>query len=614
MANVLSLDKLTRRFGERILFADVSVGIAQGEKVGLVGVNGCGKSTLLRTIVGAESPDSGQVALNRNTKVAILAQSQDFGSQQTIRDIFYDKSHPTLSLIANYEDALNGHGDIATATEAMQAADAWGLEARIKEVLGKLGIHDLSRKVSELSGGQAKRVALAKILLEDSDFLILDEPTNHLDLQMIEWLEEELSGSKLSLLMVSHDRYFIDSVVDTMWEIDNGVLYRYAGNYAYFLEKRQERLSSALSAADKAANLFVRELEWLRRQPKARGTKAKYRIDAAEELRKTAQNRPKEQNLELSAPMQRLGKKILELHEISKSFDNKSLISDFSYVFARGEKVGIVGPNGAGKTTLLRILLGEIQPDKGWIETGDNTVFGYYRQDLVSYDESLRVIDAVTAVAESIVIKEGSSITPSQLLTRFLFPPSRQYDYIYKLSGGEKRRLQLLLVLIKQPNFLILDEPTNDLDIFTLQVLEDFLADFDGCLVIVSHDRFFMDKLIRHIFAFENGQIKDYPGNYTQYRQALEAQQRVVPVIKAPDTKPETPTEKPKTKLSFKEQKEYETLEKEISALEQRKVELLAQMQNATYQQIQELNIKIQALEQEIEAKTGRWLFLAEFI
>jgi ATP-binding cassette subfamily F protein uup len=613
MANILSLDKLERRIGGRVLFSGISVGIAEGEKVGLVGLNGCGKTTLLRTIAGIESADSGESALSKSAIMGFLTQTHDFRGFNTVRDVFFDKKDPLLAVIAHYEDALNGQGDLEAATDAMQAADAWSLEYRIKEVLGKLNIHDLSQPTSQLSGGQAKRVALAKVLLTDCNFLILDEPTNHLDLEMVEWLEEELSQKGRSVLMVSHDRYFLDNVVDTIWEIEDGQLYRYAGNYAYFLEKRTERIETAKTIVDKARNLFSRELEWLRRQPKARGTKAKYRVEAAEELRKTAESRPKDQQVELSAPMQRMGKKILELHGISKSYSSKILFQNFDHVFRRGERVGIVGPNGAGKTTLLKVLLGETQPDTGYIETGENTVFGYYRQDLINYDESMRVMDAVSAIADAIATKDGSIITPSQLLTRFLFPPSRQYDYIYKLSGGEKRRLQLLLVLIKQPNFLILDEPTNDLDIFTLQVLEDFLSEFGGCVVVVSHDRFFMDKLVEHIFAFENGYIKDYPGNYSQYRAALAASELEKPKEAPKKIQPKT-QEKPKSKLSFKEQKEYQSLEAEIAELEEKKSTLTSQMQALPYEQIAELSRQIQTIEQQIESKTNRWLELAEMI
>ncbi len=615
MANVLSIDKLECRIGGRVLFSGVSVGIAEGEKVGLVGLNGCGKTTLLRIIAGLETPDAGEVAVAKSARLAFLEQTHDFRGAATVKDVFFDKSDPLLAVIARYEDALNGKADLVAATEAMQAADAWTLEYRIKEVLGKLNIHDMSQPIAQLSGGQAKRVALAKVLLSESDFLILDEPTNHLDLAMVEWLEEELSQKGRSVLMVSHDRYFLDNVVDTIWEIEDGILYRYAGNYSYFLEKRAERIETAKTIADKAQNLFTRELEWLRRQPKARNTKAKYRIEAAEELRKAAESRPKEQQVELSAPMQRMGKKILEVHDISKSYNGKILFENFSYVFRRGEKVGVVGPNGAGKTTLLRILLGEIQPDSGSIDIGENTIFGYYRQDLVSYNENMRVIDAVSETTDAIQTKEGSTITPTQLLTRFLFPPSRQYDYIYKLSGGEKRRLQLLLTLIRQPNFLILDEPTNDLDIFTLQVLEDFLAEFGGCIVVVSHDRFFMDKLVEHIFAFENGKIKDYPGNYTQYRIASEGRQPQK-TIEAPKkiASSFSAAPKPKNKISFKEQKEYESLEREIPLLEQKKNDLIQAMNGADYLQIAELSAQIQNLEREIETKTNRWLELAELI
>ncbi len=506
----------------------------------------------------------------------------------------------------------------------MDATKAWEYETDVKQILGKLDIHDLDKKISQLSGGQRKRVALARVLIEQPDLLILDEPTNHLDLGAIEWLEHYLSAQSVTLILITHDRYFLDAVTNAIVEIDRGQLYRYQGNYAYFLEKKGEREAQLTAETEKARNLLRKELEWMRRMPKARGTKAKYRIDAFYELKDKAAGTKANAQLELSVKTTRLGNKIVELEQVYKSFGSQKLVENFTYVFKKHDRIGIVGKNGVGKTTFLNLLTGQLQPDKGTVDKGETTQFGYYTQQELVYKDNQRVIELVQEIAEVVTLANGQSLTASQFLNLFLFPPAKQWDMVAKLSGGEKRRLQLLRVLIKNPNFLILDEPTNDLDLQTMNVLEDFLENFGGCLILVSHDRYFMDRLVEHMFVFEGeGSIRDFPGNYTDYREWLEEKEAQDKIVSSKTAKPSveipaqtTTLEAPKRKLSFKEQKEYETLEKEIEALEQKKATLVEKLTTGSpnHADVAGWSKEIQTIEKELAVKSDRWLELAEFV
>lgn len=526
--NYLSVETLSKSFGERKLFQNISFGLDQGQKVALVGINGAGKSTLMKIIMGLEVADTGQVAVNQQVKVAYVHQNPVFSGDLSIYQTIFDgSSNATLKVIEDYQKAMldseNGKDNsdlLQSIFEKMDQLEAWDFEYQVKEVLGKLGLHDTGISVGNLSGGQRKRVALAKAILEKPDLLLLDEPTNHLDLETIEWLEEYLSKSNLALFMVTHDRYFLEKVTNQILELDNGSIHRYMGNYGYFLEKKAERREIEATELDKAKSLYKKELDWIRRQPKARSTKAKYRVDAFEDTKEKAFNKREEREIELSVTSQRLGNKIIEIEKLNKSFDDKKIVEDFSYTFKKGDKIGIVGPNGAGKTTFLNMITGALAPDSGKVAIGQTTAFGYYRQEEDSFDEDKRLLDIVKEVAEVVTIAGGATITVAQFLNKFGFPPKQQHTPIAKLSGGERRRLQLLMILIKSPNFLILDEPTNDLDIVTLNTLEEFLDNFPGCLIIVSHDRYFMDRLVEHLFVFEGeGQIKDFPGNYTDFRE-----------------------------------------------------------------------------------------------
>ena len=526
--NYLSVENLSKAFGERKLFSNISFGISQGQKIALVGINGAGKSTLMKIIMGLEIPDTGQVALNNAVKIAYVHQNPVFDSNLSIYQTIFDQSNSeVLRVIEEYHKAMldsergiDNSDKMAKIFEQMDALQAWDFEYQVKEVLGKLGLHDTDLPVGNLSGGQRKRVALAKAILEKPDLLLLDEPTNHLDLETIEWLEEYLAKANLSIFMVTHDRYFLEKVTNEILELDQGKIHRYQGNYGYFLDKKAERMQIEDIEIEKAKSLYKKELDWIRRQPKARGTKAKYRVDAFEETKEKAFTKREERDIELSVSTQRLGNKILEIDKISKSYGEKKLIEDFSYIFKKKDRIGIVGPNGAGKTTFLKLITGLIEPDQGKITAGQTTLFGYYRQEEDRFDEEKRLIDVVKEVAEVVTLNKGQTITVSQFLTQFGFPPKQQFTPIGKMSGGERRRLQLLMVLIKNPNFLILDEPTNDLDLMTLNILEEFLDTFPGCLIIVSHDRYFMDRLVEHLFVFEGeGVIRDFPGNYTDFRE-----------------------------------------------------------------------------------------------
>ncbi len=590
MANpkpVLDVQNLTKRFGAKVLFENISFSIAEGQRVGLIAQNGTGKSTLLSILMGEEGKDGGEVIYRNGLRVACLVQSPTFDPKETVLDACF-----------------NHHGDEEKVLKA-------------KQVLTQLKIADLNQPMGELSGGQQKRVALANTLITEPDFLILDEPTNHLDLEMIEWLEGFLSRGNKTLLMVTHDRYFLDRVCNLIVELDNNTIYTYQGNYAYYLEKRQARLDNARAEVQHANNLYRRELDWMRRQPQARGHKAKYREDAFYELEAKAKQRIEERQVRLKSSNVYIGSKIFECQYVSKAWSpEKVILHDFYYNFARFEKMGIVGNNGTGKSTFIKMLLGEVQPDGGRFDIGETVRFGYFSQEGLKFDEQKKVIDVVTDIAEYIDLGSGRHLSASQFLQHFMFSPEEQYNYVYKLSGGEKRKLYLCTVLMRNPNFLVLDEPTNDLDIKTLQVLEEYLQDFPGCVIIVSHDRYFMDKVVDHLLVFKGGgEIQDFPGNYTQYRQwsqlSSQAESKVVPVEKKekPAYRNET-----KRKLTYKEKTEFEQLEKDIAALETEQAEIEAQLSSGTLSvaEITEKSKRLPMLKDELDEKSMRWLELSE--
>ncbi|MGY6522519.1 MAG: ABC-F family ATP-binding cassette domain-containing protein [Mongoliitalea sp.] len=624
--NYLSVEGLSKSFGERKLFQKISFGIDQGQKVALVGVNGAGKSTLMKIIMGIEVPDEGSIAINQQVKVSYVHQNPVFeGSLSIYQTIFDGSSNEVLKVIERYhkamidaENGIDNGDDLQKLFELMDSYQAWDFEHQIKEILGRLGLHDTDLPVGSLSGGQRKRVALAKAIFEKPDLLLLDEPTNHLDLETIEWLEDYLSKANLALFMVTHDRYFLEKVTNQILELDNGGIYRYLGNYSYFLEKKAERREIEATEQEKAKSLYKKELDWIRRQPKARGTKAKYRVDAFEETKEKAFRKREEREIELNVTTQRLGNKIIEIEKLQKSFESKTVIQDFNYIFKKGDKIGIVGPNGAGKTTFLNLVTGLAQPDAGKVTIGQTTVIGYYRQEEDSFDEEKRLIDIVKDVAEVVTVAGGSTITIAQFLNKFGFPPKQQHTPIAKLSGGERRRLQLLMVLIKSPNFLILDEPTNDLDIMTLNILEEFLDDFPGCLVVVSHDRYFMDRLVDHLFVFEgDGVISDFPGNYTDFREREKEQKsskKEAEPVKEVKAEP-TAAPKPKAaKASFKEKKEFESISKTLEHLQAEKATLVDRLSAVTgnHEEVLEISTRIKEIEEEAELLELRWLELSE--
>ncbi|NDK55295.1 ABC-F family ATP-binding cassette domain-containing protein [Pontibacter fetidus] len=625
--NYLSAENIAKSYGERWLFKNLNFGISQGQRVALVGVNGSGKTTLLNVLAGKIPPDEGSVSVRKEVTIGFLGQNPEFDETMTVQQSIFSGQGEVLDVIRDYEVAIENPN---TSSEKMQhimermdELQAWDFELKVKQILSKLGIHNLEDKISHLSGGQRKRVAMARVLIEEPTMLILDEPTNHLDLDTIEWLEGLLSTQNTTLLMVTHDRYFLDKVANEIAELDGGQLFTYKGNYSYFIEKKASREEMAAAETEKARNLMRKELDWIRRQPKARGTKAKYRVDAFEELKEKAAKKISGPQLELSVKTTRQGGKIIEVDHISKSFGPKKIVDDFSYVFKKKDRIGIVGPNGAGKSTFLNMLTGKLQPDAGTIDAGQTTVFGYYTQDELTFKEGQRVIDIAKEIAEVVEMANGEVITASQFLQHFQFAPSQQYTMVNKLSGGEKRRLQLLRVLIKNPNFLILDEPTNDLDIITLNILEDFLLNFGGCLLMVSHDRYFMDRLVEHLFVFEgDGKIRNFPGNYTDYREWLKEQEKAEPETKptiavapAPEKKPEQPAGK--RKATYQEKKEYEQLEKEIAKLEQRKTEIIELMNAGTttnHAQLGAWASELETINEQLEEKEFRWLELAEIV
>ena len=631
--NYLSVENLSKAFGERKLFSNISFGIAQGQKIALVGINGAGKSTLMKIIMGLEIPDTGQVALNQSVKIAYVHQNPVFEANLSIYQTIFDQSNSEiLQVIEAYHKAMldaergvDNSDQMSKLFEKMDALQAWDFEYQVKEVLGKLGLHDTELPVGNLSGGQRKRVALAKAILEKPDLLLLDEPTNHLDLETIEWLEDYLSKANLALFMVTHDRYFLEKVTNEILELDQGKIHRYQGNYGYFLDKKAERMQIEDIEIEKAKSLYKKELDWIRRQPKARGTKAKYRVDAFEETKEKAFTKREERDIELTVSTQRLGNKILEIEKIGKSFDDKTLVKDFSYIFKKKDRIGIIGPNGAGKTTFLKMITGLLDPDQGKVTAGQTTAFGYYRQEEDRFDEEKRLIDVVKDIAEVVVLDKGQTITVSQFLTQFGFPPKQQFTPIGKMSGGERRRLQLLLVLIKNPNFLILDEPTNDLDLMTLNILEEFLDTFPGCLIIVSHDRYFMDRLVEHLFVFEGeGVIRDFPGNYTDFREwesENEDQKTTTGTQAKVEPKPEpvaipeiSGAASPKLKASYKQKQEFKQLNETIAKLEAEKATITEQITvgTADVSQLFSWTNRLQAIDGELEELELSWLELSE--
>lgn len=591
MISYLQADNIARRIGDNLLFDNISLNINKDDKVALIAVNGAGKSSLLDILSGKENPDSGLLSIKRGLKVAYLQQSPVLQDSNTIIDELFNTESELVGVIRDYEKCLLS-GSTEKLQRMIQLMDdhkAWDYDVAVKQILYKLKLTDLNALVGTLSGGQKKRVALAKVLVEDSDLLILDEPTNHLDLEMIEWLEEYLIKSKKTLLMVTHDRYFLDRVCNVILELADNELYRYEGNYEYFLEKKQNREYSLKINTEKAKNLFKTELDWMRRMPKARRHKAKSRIESFYDLKERSATRSEEKGININVNISRMGKKILEIKDVSKSYGDKVVIKNFTYLFNRFEKAGLIGRNGTGKSTLLNIITGLVEPDNGTVERGETIVFGYYRQQGIEFDDEMTVIDAVKNIAESVKLSDGTILSITQFMNYFLFPPEKQYTLIRKLSGGEKRRLYLLTILMTNPNFLILDEPTNDLDILTLNVLEEYLANFRGCVIVVSHDRYFMDKVVDHIFEYKgDGIIKDFPGNYTQLREKeidTEAEGLAEPISK--QVKPEVNSvtaerKEKKSGLTFKEKREFEGLSLEIQNLEAEKNELESVMNNGS--------------------------------
>ncbi len=622
----LQVENLTKSFGDRLLFEDISFGIDQGQRVAIVARNGTGKTTLLNILTGRESHDSGTITFKRDLRIGFLPQDPEFRDGMSVLEACFASESDTVQAIANYERLLNSprrtqqyDDEVQCAMAEMERLHAWDYETRIKQILGKLDIHDLEKPVNQLSGGQQKRLALANVLITEPDLLLLDEPTNHLDLEMVEWLEELLNRSKTTLLMVTHDRYFLDRVCSDIIEIDQQKLFRYKGNYSYYLEKRDERIDNMNAETARAKNLYRKELDWMRRQPQARGTKAQSRIDAFHEIERRAQQRIEEKQLSLGVKSAYIGSKIFEAQYVSKAFGDYKILDNFYYNFSRYEKLGIVGKNGTGKSTFLKMLLGEIPPDSGRFDVGDTVRFAYYSQSGIRFDERDKVIDAVRAIAEEIDLGGGKKLTASQFLTHFLFPPEKQHDFIAKLSGGERRRLYLCTVLMRNPNFLVLDEPTNDLDIATLNVLEDYLIQFRGCVIVVSHDRFFMDKVVDHLLVFKgNCQIQDFPGNYTDYRQwrelkaAEQAENQAKTTQRLVAERPQRHEER--KKLTFGERREFEQLSDEIEALETEKKAIETALSSGTLDsdELTRQSRHFAEISDLIDTKTERWLELSE--
>lgn len=625
MRPFLQGENLSKRWGETLLFENISLTVFEGQKVALIARNGAGKSTLLDILTGKETADSGKITRTHDIEIGYFEQIPDLNPEHTILEEIFESDNEKLRTVKEFELAVeqNDQEKITAISSKMDELGAWDVEVEIKQILTELKINHLDHPVSQLSGGQQKRLSLAKILINKPDLLILDEPTNHLDLDMIEWLEAYLEKTKSTLLMVTHDRYFLDRVCNEIIEMEDNQIYRYQGNYSYFLEKRAERIEMQQASVAKAKNLMRTEIEWMRRMPKARTHKSKFRVDSFADLQEKASQRFNTDSVNLNVKSARLGNKIVELENVSKSFPGVKLIENFTYKFSRFEKVGIIGKNGTGKSTFLNLITKALEPDSGAVEIGQTIKFGYYRQEGISFDPKERVIDAVIKIAEFITFEDGTKMSAAQMLNHFLFPPDTQYNYIERLSGGEQRRLYLCTVLMQNPNFLILDEPTNDLDIITLNVLEDYLKSFAGCVVVVSHDRFFMDKIVDHLFVFEgDGVISDFPGNYTIYRnKGLDDKERekILGQTTKKIIEPEAPveaSERKKLKLSFKEKREFELLEKEILELENRKSELEALMNSGTlpHDELYEKSEEFNRTKLLLDEKELRWLELSELL
>ena len=630
--NYLTVEKLSKSVGEKELFSEITFGLEKGQKTALIARNGTGKSTLLNIIAGYDTPDSGQVVIRNDITVSYLPQMDRFADNFSVLDAIFDAQTPTIQAIKEYESCMlmaeNGqdnpetHLRLQKAILEMDRLQAWDFESKAKEILSRFGIHDIFKNVNELSGGQRKKAALAKTLIADTDLLILDEPTNHLDVEMIEWLENYLKAANVTLLMVTHDRYFLDQVCNDIIELDHGQLYHYRGKYDYFVEKKAERLANAAAENEKLRQLFRKELEWVHTSPQARTTKARARINAFEELKKEVSKTPEQKQEGFKVRTERLGNKILEINNLDFAYPDNVLLDDFSYIFKKGEKCGIVGPNGTGKSTFLKLIMGELQADGGKITPGLTIQFGYFSQDGLPYSGNKRIIDLVKEQAEVIRMDNGNYMGASQFLNHFGFKYEQQYTYYEDLSGGEKRKLHLLITLLKNPNFLILDEPTNDFDIDTLNLLEDFLENYTGCILMVSHDRWFMNKLVDHIFVFEgHGKIKDYYGNYTEYRlekdKELKLQKRIAKINSPAATeeskgKPARATNP--NKMTFKERKEFETLELEIEQLEKEKASLIEKMNSGvgSPQELTDWSHRYQEVETSLDEKSMRWLELSE--
>jgi ABC transport system ATP-binding/permease protein len=618
--NYLSAENISKSFNDRWLFKSLSLGISQGDKLGLVGNNGVGKSTLLKILTGELPTDSGQVVVREGLRLGYLTQQPDVDANLLVKDVLFNDENPVARAVKEYEDCIHHpdvpHERMQAALEKMEELNAWEYDSKVQEVTGKLGVPDLDKKFGELSGGQKKRIFLAQLLLAEPDLIVMDEPTNHLDLSAIEWLENFLASPQITLIMVTHDRYFLDAVATEIIELDRQQLFRYKGNYAYFLEKKADREEILKAEVSKARNLLKKELEWMRRQPKARGTKAKYRIEAFHELKAKASQDLRRDRLELDIKEARQGGKILEVSHLSKAFDGHLMVQDFSYVFKKHDRIGVVGNNGVGKSTFLNLITQQLKPDAGEVIPGVTTKFGYFRQDSMNLNPANRVIEEVKNIAEFITLSDGSQVSASKFLDNFLFPPDKQYTFVDKLSGGEKKRLQLLKMLVTNPNFLILDEPTNDFDIDTLNVLEDFLEKFTGCLLLVSHDRYFMDHLVDQLFVFEgDGQIRMFNGNYTDYRswqdeqEAKKSKKEVAQPVDNSDTSL-------KKKISYKEKIEYEELQSAIEKLEQQKKLTEARLSSGEvdHLKLQEWGQELKSINELLDQKTLRWLELSELL
>ena len=614
--NYASIENISKSFGERIIFKGLSFGINEGQKIGLIAKNGTGKTSLLKILSGEDQPDQGEVNYRKSIKTAFLPQEPNLNPNLSIEETIFASDNEVLKIINQYEKALKNPENTESMQKAfdlMEAKQAWDFETTYKQILFQLKLDDLEKQVKYLSGGQKKRLALATVLLDKPDLLILDEPTNHLDLEMIEWLESFFKKENFTLFMVTHDRYFLERVCNEIIELEDGQLYNYKGNYSYYLDKKEARIEVEKTNTDKAKQLYKKELDWMRRQPKARTTKSKSRIDDFSEIKAKASKRRKDHVVQLEINMERMGNKVVELHNISKSYEEKELFNKFSYNFQPGERLGIIGKNGTGKSTFLNTLTGAIKPDAGKIVIGETIKFGYYTQKGIQAKENQKVIDVIREFGDYIPLKKGRQISAQQLLERFLFDRKKQYDYVEKLSGGERKRLYLCTVLIQNPNFLILDEPTNDLDIVTLNVLENFLLDFPGCLIVVSHDRYFMDKIVDHLFVFRGkGVIEDFPGNYSDYRVYEEsAPNETASTEKESKPKNDWKTSNEEKKLTYNEQKEYKKLERDISKLEKEKEKLQQEfLKELTEEEIKDKSIALQKLEDSIEEKTERWFDL----